>query len=331
MDNKTLTDIKKNFKPRSYFIVFNKDTGKILEINNKVTKIKQADRIQVKSENPICKKLIKGEASLKKYGIIWDIINEKWDIDLRSTTLVIKSKHNKLTPFIKDLDPTTSEIFVNVFYDDERIVVEANRKNISSIKNLSDIREISTTEVKLLDIFITRKNDPDYLIDIISVDPLTLFKDGTQTIYPKDEINKLVDWDNISLYAASVFNNYGWSLLSRHSIKSTFTNRILQRSNIEDKNNININVVDNVMHIKSNIAESELYYFGGKNKLRIVVCDNDPDNLVGAFEIPVKQLLHDTSKLNINFNWPENPILLYKNDYLAVSTTGKINEQNAEH
>ena len=326
MANKTLTTVSKKVKPRSYFIVFDKTTGKILRINNSTVNINNPDHVQMTTANPICKKLIKGEASLKKYGIIWDIVNEKWEIDLRSTTLIIESTDNKLTPFIKDLDPTTSEIFVNVFYDDKRIVVEANINNISSIKNLSEIRDISTTEVNLLDIFVTRKNDPDYLIDIINIDPLALFKDGTQTIIPKDKFNKLVDWENISLYAASVFKNYGWSLLSRHSTKSTFTNRILQLSNIEEDNNININVVDNVMHIKSNLAESELYYFGGSNKLRIVVCDNHPDKLVGAFEIPVKQLLHDTSKLKLNFKWPENPILLYKNDYLAVSTTGENNE-----
>ena len=123
-----------------------------------------------------------------------------------------------------------------------------------------------------------------------------------------------------------MFNNYGWSLQSRNSIKSTFTSKILQQSNVADKNNININVVDNVMHIKSKITESEVYYFEGRNKLRIVVCDSNVDNLVGAFEVSVDQLLHDTSKLDINFKWPEDPILLYKNNYLAVSTDGEINE-----
>ena len=326
MVTETLTKPQKNVKPRSYFIVFEKDTGKILRINNSVVDINNSAHIQMETENPICKKLVNGKASLKKYGIIWDIVNGKWDIDLRSTTLIIESKHNKLTPFIKNLDPTTSEIFVNVFYDDRRIVVEANKNNISSIKNLSDITEISTTEVNLLDIFVTKKNDPDYLINIININPLTLFKEGTQTVYLKDSINNQVDWENISLYAKSVFNNYGWSLQSRNSTRGTITNRILQQSNVEDKNNININVVDNVMHIKSKITESEVYYFEGRNKLRIVVCDSNVDNLVGAFEVSVDQLLHDTSKLDINFKWPEDPILLYKNNYLAVSTDGEINE-----
>ena len=321
MVTETLTTAQASVSnPRSYFIVFNKDTAKILRIST--TKASTYDRncIQFETKNQICKAITKGTASLKKHAVVWDVINDKWDIDTRSTTLIIESKHNKLIPFIKDMDPTTSEIFVKVFYDKHYVVVEANRKNIASIKNLSDITEISTTETKLLDIYITRKNDPDYLINTISIDPLTLFREGSQEIKFKDRLNKRADWQNISLYAKSVFIKYGWSLLSSDNVQTTKSNRLLQQSNVVDKNNININVVDNVMHIKSKIEESELYYFRGKKKLQIVVCSETIDNFVGAFEISVDQLLQGTSKLNINFDWPETPLLIYKNNYLAIST-----------
>ena len=328
MDTETLIKPQKNDKPRSYFVVFDKDTGKILRINASAMVVNNTAHIQTESTNPICKRLANGTASLKKHGIIWDVVNEKWDVDVRSTTLVIESKHNKLTPFIKNMDPTTSEIFVKIFHDGTKIVVEANRTNISSIKNLSDISAISTTDDTLLDIFVTKKNDPDYLIKIINIDPLTLFQTGSQTVDLKNQINEQVDWQNISLYAKSVFNNYGWSLLSPDNVISIKTNRILQRSNVNDKNSININVVDNVMQVTSKIEESQLYYFEGKNKLKVVVCDEHIDNLVGGFEMSVNQLLQDTHKLNINFNWPKNPLLLYKNNYLSISTEGDTHEQH---
>ena len=227
MDTETLIKPQKNDKPRSYFVVFDKDTGKILRINASAMVVNNTAHIQTESTNPICKRLANGTASLKKHGIIWDIVNEKWDVDVRSTTLVIESKHNKLIPFIKNMDPTTSEIFVKIFYDDTKIIVEANRNNISSIKNLSDIKAISTTESNLLDIFVTKKNDPDYLIKIINIDPLKLFQTGIQIVDLTDMINEQVDWQNISLYAKSVFNNYGWALLSKHNVIATETNRIL--------------------------------------------------------------------------------------------------------
>jgi len=320
MATETHTTALASVNTRSYFIVFVNDTGKILSIKTSPLLDYPDGTTQIETKNPICRKIAKGTASLKKYGMVWDIINEKWDIDIRSTTLVIESNHNKLIPFVKDTDPTDTEIFVRVYYDSRKIEVEANRKNIASIKNLSDITEISTTEVNILDIFVTRKNDPDYLINIIKIDPATLFKTGRQTIRLKDSLSQRLEWSDISLYAKSVFNNYGWSLVSDNSAPAIQTNKILQYANVENKNNININVVNNVMNISSKLTAAELYYFSGKDKLKLIVCDEHIDKLVGAFELSVDQLLQETSELDINFSWPNNPLLLYKNNYLKIST-----------
>ena len=317
MDTETLTKSHTKVK-RSYFIVFNTD-GQIRKINSSPVSNVDMDLIQAETKNPICKKLIQGKASLKKYGMIWDIVKEQWDIGPRSTTLIIESEHNKLLPFIQDLDPTKTEIFVKIFYNTNEILVEANREQIKGFKNLSDITEISTNETKLLDIYITKKGDPDYLISTIEIDPLTLFKKGKQVIDLNMAINEHVDWQNISLYTNPVFNNYGWSLLENMTSQTTGADKILQQST-QHQSDININVVDNVLYLNSRLTKAQLYYFDGQTKLRIVVCDRDIDNLVGAFEVPVKNLLNKTSITDIKFKWPREPLLLYKNNYVTIAT-----------
>ena len=86
------------------------------------------------------------------------------------------------------------------------------------------------------------------------------------------------------------------------------------------KTDINIKVVDNTLNITSELNESQLYYFGGKNSLKIVVCDTVVDNFVGAFEIKVDQLLRNKANTTIDFKWPKKPLLIYKNNYLKLST-----------
>ena len=203
MDTETLTKPQQNVD-RTYFIVFDND-GNIRKINSTPVNNINEELIQVETKNPVCKKLIQGKASLKKYGMIWDIVKEQWDIGLRSTTLVIESKHNKLLPFVQDLDPTTTELFVNIFYNTNEVLVEINRDLIKGLKNLSDITEISTNETKLLDIYITKKGDPDYLINTIEIDPLPLFARGKQVINLNSAITDKLDWQDISLYTKSVF------------------------------------------------------------------------------------------------------------------------------
>ena len=88
------------------------------------------------------------------------------------------------------------------------------------------------------------------------------------------------------------------------------------------RSNINIRVVDNVAYIESDIKDSEIYYFDGRPKLKFVVCNNSIDELVGAFEVPVGNLLQSESKVNLSFKWPETPLVVYKNNYITVNTNG---------
>ena len=325
MDTETLTKPQQNVD-RTYFIVFDND-GNIRKINSTpMAELNDNTLTQIQSTNPICKKLIKGEASVKKYGIIWDLVNEKWNISKRSTKLILEAEDNKLIPFSTDTNKKNTEIFVSVFYNDNTAVVYANANRIKSIKNLSDIKEITTKETEILDIYITKKNDPDYLITVLKLNPLELFRNGSQVIDLNNEITKHVDWQNISMYGKTVFNNYGWNLLdSQYSAPSLSTNTILQSSNTTERNSININVVDNMLHIKSQLTTDQDYYFEGYRNLKILVCDSSPDKLVGSIEVPVDILLDKkTYNTKIKFKWPKKPLLLYKNNYITISTKNII-------
>ena len=325
MDTETLTKPQQNVD-RTYFIVFDND-GNIRKINSTpMTELNDNTLTQIQSTNPICKKLIKGEASVKKYGIIWDLVNEQWNISKRSTKLILEAEDNKLIPFSTDTNKKNTEIFVSVFYNDNTAVVYANANRIKSIKNLSDIKEITTKETEILDIYITKKNDPDYLITVLKLNPLELFRNGSQVIDLNNEITKHVDWQNISMYGKTVFNNYGWNLLdSQYSAPSLSTNTILQSSNTTERNSININVVDNMLHVKSQLTTDQDYYFEGYRNLKILVCDSSPDKLVGSIEVPVDILLDKkTYNTKIKFKWPKKPLLLYKNNYITISTKNII-------
>ena len=320
---------------RSYYIAFNED-GRILQITNSPKKlISEKKLIQVESTNPICGKIIQGKASLKKYGMIWDVIDDRWDIDKRSTTLVIETRHNKLLPFALNVSSRDTEIYIKAFSNSNKIVITSNNEKIKTSKNLADIKSISTDQNDILDVYITKRNDPDYLLSTINIDPLTLFKKGVQVIDLKSNIQTQLDWNKISLYTKPVFNDYGWTvlktfkpfLMDRNAREITKT---LQSSTVEDDADININVVDNTMHIQSSIVSEQLYYFDGQSNLKVIVCDKEVDNLVGAFEVSVDQLLNKLTKTDLTFKWPNDPLLLYKNNYIRVST-GEKHEQDAKH
>lgn len=319
MDTEILTEPEQN-NNRTYFIVFDTN-GKIRKINSSPSELKDESLTQVESTNPICKKLIKGNTSLKKYGVIWDIVNEKWEIDRIDTRLTLKTiATSKIIQFDHNIDKKSAEIFVSIYTSDNTVVVYANKDRIKGMRNLTDIQEISTN--KTLDIFVTKKNDPDYLLTVLKLDPLTLFVKGSQVINLDTNIIEHVDWNNISMYTKPVFNNYGCTLIGqKYTETGPVANTILQSQNAKDKDIININVVDNVLYVKSHLASDRDYYFGDYRYLKVLVCDNSPDKLVGSLDLPVDKLLSNKNyNTTIYFNWPKKPLLLYKNNYITIST-----------
>lgn len=323
MDIETHLEQLPNTSERTFFIVFDDANGKIKRINStEVTNIAKG-LSQAESTNPICKQLIKGNASLKKYGMIWDLLHNKWEISKRSKTLLIESSTNKLIPFAKDVDPATVDLFVNIFYNSNKILIKANIPSIRKNKNLMAIAEISLKETNALDIYITRKHDPDYLVYIMKLDPKELFTTGEQVIELDSSIDKMLDWNNISLYSKHVFKNYGWSL-SEHKIEKANNDYILQSSaDTKDTSHINIKVSDNILHVTNKLSISDKHLLSGLKRFRFIVCDETPDVLVGAFEIDKQQLDKKEFDLEIDFDWPKNALLLHKYNNITI-TVGEV-------
>ena len=319
MDIETHLEQPPSTSKRKFFIVFDDTNGKIRRINStEVTDIANGMK-QAESTDPICKQLIRGNASLKKYGMIWDLLNNKWEISKLSGTLIIESKTNKLVPFAKDVDPASVDLFVNIFYNSNKILIEANIASIRKNKNLMTITEISLNETNALDIYITKKNDPDYLVHTLVLNPKELFTTGSQIIELDTTIDKMLDWNNISLYSKHVFNNYGWSLSERKMEKSKSEHVLQHSTNVDDTSHININVSDNKLYFTNKLSVSDKHLLSGIKKFRFIVCDETPDVLVGAIELSKSQLDQKEFDMEVDFNWPKKALLIHKYNNIAIN------------
>ena len=57
-----------HYNKRRYYIVFEKESGKIKSITNTSQEVTDTEKyMQTESWNPVCKRIIKGKASLKRY------------------------------------------------------------------------------------------------------------------------------------------------------------------------------------------------------------------------------------------------------------------------
>lgn len=336
MNTETITEpLQKNLDEnpkvnlRTWWIIFTPEDGKIKSIKSNRKLVEGSNFLQVESNNPVCKQLVNGKESFKKYAMIWDVVNDVWVIDKKSETLLIKTRSNHLAQYRRGVDPSTMELHAKVFYKDNKLLLTANFKNIRISKNLSDIYEISIQEDGLLDIFVTRKNDPDYLVGQLVVDSEVLMTTGRYLIDIGPDISSKLDWNNISLYTKPVFQHYGFEIDTTYSIEETSQERGLNLycSNMYDDANINITVVneDKQLVITSSITDDQLYYFEGKKFIKLLVCDSHPDRLVGGIELSPEQVLKNKITIPTTFTWPKNPVILHRNKHIRLSVV------NGEH
>lgn len=317
MNTETILETK-----RQWWIKFHKDTGKILKLSSREVESTNKSHIVTMSSNILCHEIIKGNVSVKECGMIWDLENESWSIDKKSDLLVIKHNSNFLYQ-IKNDDPMTADVALRIYKNQSIIELTVSLHNIKRSMNLSSINDVANKDNTWLNLYFTKKNNPDCLIQSIEVDPVLLFK--RKTVRFKLELD--YDWDDISVFTRPIFNEYSIEKIDNFVSNVDVDNkrRVLQRSTDSTKDaHIYISNIDRNVCVTSEIQQD--YLISHQKTIRFVVCDGMVDNLVGGFEIPTKQLLADNKvNLEVGFDMPKKPIFIYKNKDIAVNYIGDNN------
>jgi hypothetical protein len=323
LNTETITDTSQS--KHLWWIKFDQETGKIFRISPKPLKEDKHRRV-VASHNTLCKDIVAGKLAVRDCGMIWDMSQETWDIDKKSDVLVLKELGSQLLQ-IPHANPFACDIFVRIYKKQNVIEISVDAKNIKNSMNLSDINQIANTEHTLLNLYFTRKNDPDYLIESVEVDPVLLFK-KKKIRFKVDTITKHADWDNISIFTRPIFKNYGFEI--QDTIIESDYNRniktILQRATSVEDAHIYLSVKDQLVTLNSTITIEQDYLVAGQKDLKFLVCDSIIDNIVGGFGVSSQDIVN-MGRINvcIDFEWPKNALVVYKNKQLLVSYVGETN------
>ena len=315
-----------DLKP-TWWIKFNSDSGKIIKITPRelIDDITIPDIEVIKTSNAICGEVLAGTLSLKKCGMVWDIVNEEWSIEKKTNTLVLRGRVDKLFQ-IHETDPAKSDVSLRIYKNTNILEVKVNIKNIKLNMNLMDIDHVSRTEDAILNLYFTKLNDPDYLIAIAEIDPMLLFKKQKLRI-SLDYVAKYADWNNISIFTRPIFKKYSLEMNDSEMITafSQDQQNIFQtvETNSQKDAHLYIMPYEGKLKIVSEVAAEHEYVFQSKKSLQFLVFSSNIDELAGGFEVDLEELkINNTMIVDIPYRMPRNPLILYKNKYLAVNYVG---------
>lgn len=313
---------------RKWYVRFNPDTGRILSIGPRpIAKINDDEEV-TSIENPICKEIIAGKKNVSKFAMHWDVVHDEWDIDVKSSTLNLETRGEKLNQFTEGVHPGGSDFFIQIMRKENKMKVQVNFLTIRNALNLGQINQIKNDNPNILDLYVCKKNNPDYLIGVIPIDALLLF--NMQTMYI-DISSKITDhinsWDDISIFTQPVFNTYGLEFTDV-SVKQEVIDhsRLHQKSDVSEDSHINMYTLNDKLIIDSKIDQAMLYYFNGMKQIKLHVSDTHIDNYITTLTINVTRLLKDKIEIQLPTYWPTKPLITFNNTQLTVNYLGDNNE-----
>ena len=205
--NNTTTTSQSN---KQWNVRFNPESGRILGISPQPFRQVNDNEQVISVVNNVCRELVSGKKNMRKYSVHWDSINDRWDIDVKSDTLVLEIKGNELNQFSEGAYPGNSDVYVQVIRKENILRIKINLLTIRDSLNLGQINFIKNQSPDILDLYVCRKNNPDYLIGIIPIDALELFNNRILHIdVPKNIVEHINSWDDISIFTKPVFKTYG--------------------------------------------------------------------------------------------------------------------------
>lgn len=335
MDNKpiirlSLEEDESYIGKQSWWVKIHEPTSRILQISSRMLREDiLEDSLIFECWNPLCGEILQGKTPKKWVGPVYDIENKVWDIAMRGRNILLETLSNKLQKIEIDFTPAQSDVYLKVYKDTNSIGMFVNFESIKRTMNLIEIEEIRKTDGTFFNLFFTGKNDPDYLIDSVEIDPFTLLSKKSIEV-PFPDVIKYRDWEDISIYTRPIFHNYGMEILEKHIGKKDITNKntLLRRAeplDIDTHFTIYKSGTNKIKIVKE-VNEQQDYLITSLKKIPFIVCDTEVDNYVGGFEIP-GDVIRDkhTIEIETKFDIPANPLLLYRNKQITINYLGEQN------
>ena len=325
MNNETIIDTQPKTN-LTWWVRFVKQTGKIRSISPSMINDFNDDESILETNNQICLDFIKNKVSKRKYAVLWDPFENNWKIDKKSDTLVIKTRHNKLEQFHSGKDPSTSDVHATISKVNGELKLTANLEQIAKHLHLSKIQNIVNDTEGLIDLYLTKKNDPDYLLQILSIDPEELILKGSTIVKLDKSVMERTDWNNISIYTKPVFLFYSMEFIESTVIPEKEKANIGQLSKAKRSDKftrnaeINICILNDKIKIYSSLSKQQSYMFKGKKFLQLHICDTEIDHYLTTLNLLGLDLCtRDSVTVEKPDTWPLQPLITFKDSKIRVN------------
>lgn len=278
-------------KSKDFFVYYNEWTG---EIQSTGTAERTDTRLPfIKTSDKVVERIIHGRANHKHYIVSFDDNNDFRVIKKDNVLRLCKQEDSLFMLPGWRLDKW--DIRVKFYTVNNKMTVELNPDSIRVLTNMNLRAELKIEEKRNLNLFVIRKNQPEYLIETFEIDPADLLDHDTLSI-DISSLVKHVSYDDIGVLTRRNFENYYFEVINNKYVpKPTGTNRvksdILQRALDYDDSHIAFEQIEDRLMVSSQLLPQQFDDLGLHHRTQtFYIVGNTPDEVFTQIDLDTIKL-----------------------------------------
>lgn len=309
----------------TWWVRFDEHSGKIYGISQ--SPVLESEKYSIlETNNKICLDVLKNGA--KDYVVRWNPVVQTFDVGDKTSRLYLHAYACKF----KDVENTTvhdAAITFKISTQSKELYMVLNKQQVQQEFNLNEISSLVYDETQnYFDCYITSKSNPDKLLKTIKLDNEKFFNDGFHTVDISDIIRD-TELRDISIFTKHVFSNYNIEYIDYLIAKANDDNTVIKNVLPADSTS-HLDIMKkahNKLLVTCNISQVEDNLLRATKNLKILVSDVNIDNIRGAFSVNVPHILqHRSEVIELDFEIPDDPVMIHKNDVLTISYKGETDD-----
>ena len=310
---------RKRSKPE-FYIYYNDWTGEIISVST--SSLSNSFAPCIVTEDPNAQKIIAGEINEQNFVISSDRYGEQ-KLMRKNEFLQLRKQEDDLflLPEKKNAD---WNIRARLFLKNNRLVFEANKTMLSRLVAYSIGKEIKLNVRATFDFYLIKRDRPDALVDVYSIDAESLINYGYVVIDIKHVLMHSAISD-LQLLTRRYFENYYFEIVNDAYVEpeeaSDQNEKALSWRTAKTDGDAHLSFVQRGKYITvtSKVKAEQLDDLGLHNlTMNFYVVGETPDQYHGTFDVDISRVrMGQEEKFEVDFDIDEVN-LMYRNPYLKV-------------
>lgn len=321
MTSAAITPTTRQKSKPEYYIYYDEWSGEIISVGHSLVD-DTPDILYIISNDDSASKILNGSVNDRDYRVALND-DDEYVLMEKDSTLRLRKREEELFE-IPNYKLEIWDIRIKIYAVNDIMTVEINQNSLRRLASYKMRHDIIVGSSEKLNIYVTKQNQPDFLISTLRLDPKKLLTSG-MLVFDISNLKQYANHEKMGLLTRRQFKNYYFEVLNEKFIsstlqKTTYPNSRMNKAIKTTESHLDIVQFKNEIIITNKITEDQFDDIGlYQPTIPIYIIGDTPDQFYTKYDINLAQLRLGYIE-RFPFDYDLNDVdIVYHNPKLIIS------------